>query len=55
VFLRKEKFPHGILLDVVMFNMWMRTERKKNTSFTKTTLENLLTYIPYILGIIKIS
>jgi len=51
VLLRKEKFPHGILLDVVMFNMWMRTERKKNTSFTKIILENLLTYI---LGIIKV-
>jgi hypothetical protein len=40
VFLRKEKFTHGILLDVVMFNMWMRTERKKNALLTQTIVGN---------------
>jgi hypothetical protein len=29
VFLRKEKFTSGILFDVIMLNVWMRTEIKK--------------------------
>jgi hypothetical protein len=29
MFLRKKEFTPGILFDVIMFNMWVRTEKKE--------------------------
>jgi hypothetical protein len=34
MFLREEKFTPGILFDVVMLNVWMRTERKEQTMYS---------------------
>jgi hypothetical protein len=40
MFLRQEEFTPGILFDVIMLNVWMRTERKEQTSYTQTTYGN---------------
>jgi hypothetical protein len=42
MFLRKEKFTPGILFDVIMFNMWVRTEKRSKHYLHREQMEIFL-------------